>query len=234
MLVIGHRGASAHGPENTIAAFKMALEKGCSGIELDVQLSKDEEVIVFHDYVVDRTTNGSGYVKDMTLKELKSLDTGTWFDESFVGERIPTLEEVLQAIPKGVLINIEIKNLLIHQGKIEKKVLDLVIKYDRMKDVIISSFDHYVLKNIRDLNKEIKIGLLIYANIIEPWSYIRIHNLDVYSIHPTEEYLSKGFVKDAHAHGYKVFSYTINCPDRAKEAYEMGVDAIFSNYPEII
>lgn len=234
MFVIAHRGASGNAPENTIAAFKMALEQNCYGVEFDVQMTKDREIIVCHDYTVDRTTNGTGYIKDLTLKEIKELDAGSWFDKKFEGEKIPTLEEVLNIIPLGVLMNIEIKNLASERRDIEKKVIDLLIKHNRIEDALISSFDHLSLKTIREINKEVKIGILLYAYLIDPWGYIKKHNFDSYSIHPAEEYLDNNFIKKAHENGYKVYSYTVNDSKIAKNLKVMGIDAIFSNYTDII
>lgn len=233
-MIIAHRGASAHAPENTIAAIQKTLEMGCNAIEIDVQLTKDGQVVVIHDYTVDRTTNGSGYVEEFTLEEIKKLDAGSWFDAKYNRERIPTLDEVLDIVPKGTFVNVEIKNLIHHQGIIEKKVVDIIRKHSRMDDVVISSFDHYILRNLRDYDDEIKIGVLIYANIIEPLSYIEEKGFKAYSIHPTEEYTTGDFVKKCHEMGYKVYVYTINDQKRAKKVKDMGVDGIISNFPRVL
>lgn len=146
MKVIAHRGASGYAPENTMAAFNRALEMNVHGIELDVQMSRDNEIVVIHDYKVDRTTNGVGKVRQHTLEELKGLDSGTWFDTAFAQEKIVTLEEVFQEIPSDMLINVEIKNQSKVKDNIAEKLVELIDKYDRHKTVIISSFDHTVLK----------------------------------------------------------------------------------------
>lgn len=234
MNIIAHRGASGYAPENTLAAFKKALDQNCTGIEFDVQMTKDGEIIVCHDYTVERTTNGSGHIKNLTLAEIKELDAGLWFDKKFAGEEIPTLEEIFEIVPPGVLMNIEIKNLAAERRDIEKEVVDLVVKHGRIDDVIISSFDHLSLKTVREINKHIKIGVLLYAYLLDPWSYIKAHDFDAYSIHPAEEYLHKDFVKEAHEHGYKIFCYTVNDKETANAMYKMGVDSIFSNYPDIL
>lgn len=234
MKVIAHRGASGYAPENTLAAFKKAIDVNCDGIEFDVQMTMDGEIIVCHDYSVDRTTNGSGYIKNLTLKEIKDLDAGSWFDKRFKGERIPTLEEVFKIIPPGILMNIEIKNLALERRDIEQKVVDLILKYNRIDDVIISSFDHLSLKTVREINKDIKIGVLTYAYLLDAINYIKSHEFDAYSIHPSEEYLNKSLIKEAHDNGYKVFSYTVNDREIADIFKNMGVDAIITNYPDIL
>ncbi|MGL4971324.1 MAG: glycerophosphodiester phosphodiesterase family protein, partial [Cetobacterium sp.] len=109
MYILAHRGASGTAPENTIAAFKKAIIDGCDGFEFDVQQTKDGKLVVFHDWTLERTSNGKGYVREHTLDELKELDAGSWFGEEFKGEKIPTLEETLDLIPDNMLINIELK-----------------------------------------------------------------------------------------------------------------------------
>ncbi len=121
MLIIGHRGASGYEPENTLAAFKKAMNMGCHGIELDVQMTKDGELVVIHDHTLDRTTTGTGYVAERELKELQLLDAGSWYGSQFEGNRIPTLDATFEIIPKGTLVNVEIKNELRDQRAIEKK-----------------------------------------------------------------------------------------------------------------
>src|SRR5690625_6609337 len=109
-LIIAHRGASGNAPENTLAAFQLAVEEGADGIELDVHLSKDGELVVIHDDTLDRTTNGTGRVQDKDLDELKTYDAGSWFDSKFASERIPLLQEVIDILPDDVFLNVEIKN----------------------------------------------------------------------------------------------------------------------------
>lgn len=234
MKVMAHRGASGYAPENTLTAFKKAIDMGSDGIEFDVQMTKDGKIIVCHDYSVERTTNGKGYIKNLTLMEIKELDAGSWFDKRFAGEKIPTLEEVFELIPSGILMNIEIKNLALERRNIEQKVVDLILKYNRIDDVIISSFDHLSLKTVRDINKDIRIGVLTYSYLLDTISYIKTHDFDAYSIHPSEEFLNQSLLEDAHDNGYKIFSYTVNDREIANVFKNMGVDAIFSNYPDIL
>ena len=127
MQVFAHRGYSAKYPENTMAAFKAALKFNVDGIELDVHETKDGALVVIHDEKVNRTTNGKGYVKDYTLKQIKELDAGSWFNKNFKGEKIPTLKEVLQLVkPTGKIVNIELKSNIIPYDGMDLKVVELI------------------------------------------------------------------------------------------------------------
>jgi glycerophosphoryl diester phosphodiesterase len=148
LLVLGHRGYSAKYPENTLLAFKKAIEAGADGVELDVWLTKDGEVVVIHDETVDRVSNGTGKVKEMTLDELKALDFGN-------GEKIPTLEEVFEALPGDVVINIEIKDI----DAVEKTAK--IISENNLERVLVSSFNIDALREFRKLDGTTKVGILI-------------------------------------------------------------------------
>src|SRR5699024_8402340 len=159
-LIMAHRGASGNAPENTMAAFQLAVDEGADGIELDVHLSKDGEIVVIHDDTLNRTTNGTGNVHEKDLAELKTYDAGSWFDPKFSEERIPLLQEVIDILPESVFLNIEIKNSpIVHTG-IEQKLVDLLGKNNRLNDTLISSFDHESLYTIKKLAPELKIGII--------------------------------------------------------------------------
>src|SRR6056297_1649122 len=149
IYILGHRGASGMAPENTESAFKKALQSGADGVELDVHLTKDKELVVIHDERVDRTTDGTGYVKDLTLKEIKKLDAGSYFSPQFAGERILTLEEALELARSFKLINIEIKNMIIKYKDIERELLGTIKKMNLESKVICSSFNHYSVALIK-------------------------------------------------------------------------------------
>lgn len=161
--IIAHRGSRGNRPENTLEAFQEALKVSSDGIELDVHLSKDGQVVVIHDETVDRTTSGKGYVKDMTLKQLKELDAGSWFDPKYSNARIPTLQEVLDLLAEnhfsGVL-NVELKTDVFQYSAIEEKVLALAEPYLAQFSVIYSSFHYETLKKIKELRQDSKIALL--------------------------------------------------------------------------
>jgi glycerophosphoryl diester phosphodiesterase len=232
-MIFAHRGASGNAPENTMAAFRLAVEQGCEAIELDVQLTKDGEVVICHDHVLNRTTNGSGLLKDYTLSELQQFDAGGWFAETFAGEPIPSLDEFLAFIAKtNVTVNIELKNLPIAYEEIERKVVELVYKHGMAEKVIISSFDHYSLANVAKLDSSLKLGVLFATKLIEPWKYVAQLPFAAYSIHPHYSFVDEGYINECHNRGYKVIAYTVDDTDWYQHYRRLGIDGIFSNYPE--
>ncbi|HEY9701374.1 MAG TPA: glycerophosphodiester phosphodiesterase family protein [Allocoleopsis sp.] len=162
MEIIAHRGYSGITPENTITAFRTALQYLADSVEFDVQLTADQVPIIIHDYTLERTTNGFGLVREKTLSELKLLDNGSWFNKEFAGEKIPTLEEgleVLQDIPKHIYI--EVKNAHLWEDKDRDNLINIMEKIQVFNKCYIISFDHEFIDKIRAMNKEIKIGYLV-------------------------------------------------------------------------
>lgn len=170
--IIAHRGSRGNRPENTLEAFQEALKVSSDGIELDVHLSKDGQVVVIHDETVDRTTSGKGYVKDMTLKQLKELDAGSWFDPKYSNARIPTLQEVLDLLAEnhfsGVL-NVELKTDVFQYSAIEEKVLALAEPYLAQFSVIYSSFHYETLKKSRSCAKTRKLPCFSARKASNDW-----------------------------------------------------------------
>ncbi|MDZ7798191.1 MAG: glycerophosphodiester phosphodiesterase family protein [Patescibacteria group bacterium] len=222
MFKIGHRGAAGYAPENTLASFQKALDLKVDMIELDVYQCHSEELVVMHDDKVDRTTNGHGYVWEKTLKELKKL-------EAVAGEKIPTLRQVLDLIDKKVPVNIELK-----EENTAQSVAQIINQYKNKgwsdEDFIISSFNHIELQKIKKLQPKIKIGALLcgmpadYATLAE--------KMGTYSINPNLEFINQEFVDDAHARGLKIFVWTVNDKDDIERMKNLGVDGLFSNYPD--
>lgn len=233
MEIIAHRGASGYAPENTLAAFGKAMDMGSKSVEFDVQMTKDGELIVIHDYTLDRTTNGYGYVMDTTLEMIRSYDAGSWYGDEFIGERVPLLNEVLDLLPNDVTINIEIKKAVYEKREVEKKVLELVMEKNRISKTIFSSFDHDCLINLLDI-KKVRVGVLISARLIKLTDYIISSGLKSYSINQSSVFVNKELVTQAHNNGLKVLTYTVNDLRTAKMFEEIGVDAIFSNYIDIM
>lgn len=159
-FIIGHRGASSLAPENTLASFQKAYALGAEMVELDVHRTKDGHLVIMHDDTVDRTTNGHGAIKDLTLKELKDMDAGSWFSSEFNGEKVPTFGEVLEWAKGKVKIDIEIKNSVQYPG-IEKDIVGHLKAMNMDKDVIITSFDPSCVKNVKSIDAEIKTGVLL-------------------------------------------------------------------------
>ena len=165
VLNLGHRGAREVAPENTLASFRKALELGADGVELDVMLSRDKQVVVIHDYTVDRTTDGSGTVRDLSLAELKSVDAGSWFSPNFQNERIPTLEEVVHSLPGDTILNVELKSLSALDTTLEKTVVNLMHQLDLGDRVIVSSFNPLSIWRIHKLDPSIETGLLYQSSL---------------------------------------------------------------------
>ncbi|NQX61610.1 glycerophosphodiester phosphodiesterase [Paenibacillus qinlingensis] len=228
-IVIGHRGASGEAPENTIASFALALEQGAEGIELDVQITNDGEIVVCHDLTLDRTTNGSGLICEKSWEELKSLDAGFWFSEAFTGERIPHLRQVYDLIPRGHLINVEIKHA--YEGRMEKALLAFIEEMGRWEDTVISSFDHKVIHRIKQAQPQAKVGLLYAANLIDHAAYASQLGVDVYSLHPYHHGIGQEDIIAAAAAGLAIYPYTVNEVADYKRLIAAGVTGIITDYP---
>lgn len=224
--IIGHRGGAKGFPENTLAAFKKSVELGADGVEFDVQLTKDGEVVVIHDEMIDRTMTGSGLVKDHTLKELRQMSAGEFFSPEFKAEKIPTLKEVLEIVQDLEVINIELKNYLPYIG-LEEKVLDLVDNFEIRDKTIISSFNHYSLQKIKKLQPEIKTGALLMSKIINPADYAFKRGFDALHLHfltAEQEIINK-----SHFMGLQLNVYTVNFPESVVELLEKEVDMIMTD-----
>lgn len=231
ILNIAHRGDSGDFPENTMIAFKKALENGADGIELDVQLSKDLELVVIHDETLDRTTDGCGYVKDYTYEELLKFDAGYKFSKEFKGERIPKLEDVLKLfVNNDFILNIELKNSIINYEGLEEKVYKLIEKYNLEDRVVVSSFNHYSIKKCMDINNKVKVGALVDSCIYEPQDYINSIGADCY--HPEFNSLNKEVVKKLKDKKIKINTYTVNKEKDLKNMIDLKVDMIITNYPK--
>jgi len=231
-VIYAHRGASAYAPENTGAAFRKAMEMKAGGIELDVHLSKDGYLAVCHDERVDRTSNGTGWIKDMTIDQLKELDFGSWFSAEYKGEQILTLEEVLELIKdwNGIL-NIELKSGIVLYEGLEHKVVDALRRFDRIENTIISSFNHYSLLTIKKLEPGLKIGLLYSAGLVEPWEYAR--RIGAEAVHPLYFSMLPPIVDGCRENGIITNTWTVDNPEHIRNLALTGVDGIITNVPDI-
>jgi len=233
-LFIAHRGISARYPENTLAAFIGAIDAGAHMIELDVCLSKDRHLVVIHDETVDRTTNGTGPVKTLTLAQLRQLDAGSWFDPRFHAERLPTLAQVLDTVKGHLLVNIEIKPEAFEEkgpaDAVERQVLELVREKNMLEDVLVSSFEWQVLDNLRNLDPGIALGLLSETpadeNLLH-W-YKRIKG---FSWHPDFRVLTEQQVNTLHDMGARVFPYAVDGEIDTRGMLAMGVDGLIIDDP---
>jgi glycerophosphoryl diester phosphodiesterase len=230
-VIIAHRGASKKAPENTMPAFKKAVELGAGGIELDVQLSSDGHLVVIHDEKVDRTSNGKGLVRDKTLAELRSLDFGGWFSEEFEGTGIPLLEEVFELYSGwDGMLNIEIKNGPVFYPGIEKAVADAMRNAGMTGRTIVSSFNHYSLVEIRSLDSGIRTAPLYMEGLYEPWVYAR--HIGAEAIHPLFYNIVPEVMKGCIANGIAVNPFTVDEPGYIKMIAAAGVSGIITNVPD--
>ncbi|MDR0285669.1 MAG: glycerophosphodiester phosphodiesterase [Propionibacteriaceae bacterium] len=230
--VFAHRGASGYAPENTLAAFRLASDLGADGVELDVQLSKDGEVVVLHDETVDRTTNGTGWVKDLTLRELQALDASLG-NETYPGATIPTLDEVFDALADSPLtINIEIKDSRVAYPGLAEKVLAMIDERDWEYRVTISSFNHMTLAHIRQIGSLVYTGVLFDDILFEPWNYA--HQLWATALHPPLEYVDSvaNLLREAHNSLLEINVWTVNEVADIDRMLTRRVDGIITNYPD--
>lgn len=226
-MVVAHRGASGEAPENTLAAFRLALELGAEGVELDVHLSAEGVPVVLHDALVDRTTDGRGPVRDLSLEALRGLDAGRWFADRFSGERIPTLAEAL-ALLRPVRVIVEIKNGPIYYEGIAREVA-AVIRETGHPAVTVSSFDHPVLLEMKELCPRLPTAVLFVARPIDPVRLAK--DAGAAYLHPQWAYVTAAMVEQAHRAGLRVEAWTVDDPVVMTRLAEMGVDGIMSNYP---
>ena len=230
-LVWAHRGASGYAPENTLPAFQKAFQMGADGIELDVQMTKDGELVVCHDETIGRTSNGSGWIKDKTLAELKALDFSCG-QKDFAGVTIPTMREVFELLaPTDMIINIELKTGIVFYLGMAKKLLDLTSECGFSDRVIYSSFNHYTIKHIREIAPGAKLGFLYADGTIDMPSYAIKHG--VQALHPALYNIQfPGFIEECRQRGLAVNVWTVNEEEHLGLCCKSGVDAIITNYPD--
>jgi len=219
VLIIAHRGASAYEPENTLRAVKKALDMGADMVEVDVRATKDGHIIVIHDETVNRTTNGRGYVKNMTLKELKMLDAGQ-------KERVPTLQEVAQLIKGKAKLVVEIK-----VPGIEEKVIQIIEHNGIGEEALITSFHHPILMHVKRLNPKIQTGVIIASRPIRPAQLAL--DAKANALFPKYIYVDSEMVEEAHRYGLAIYPWTVDSVEEAKNLIRMGVDGIVTNRPDI-
>ena len=236
--VIAHRGASAYFPENTMVSFEGAIALGADMVELDVQLTADGEVVVFHDERISRCTNGRGSIADYTLVELKKLDAGSWFDKKYAGARLPTLVEALELCKDKIAVNVEIKTEAVTDtisNGIEEKCLRIVDKIAMRKHVIFSSFDPRAVQHLKEIDGQIPAAVLFakkhYGSQL-PSEIIAALGAD--AINCSQRELSKEWLADLKQHGIPVNVYTVNDEKSMRRLLALGVDGIFTNWPDVL
>jgi glycerophosphoryl diester phosphodiesterase len=231
-LNIAHRGFSGEFPENTMRAFKEAVEVGCDGIETDLHMTKDGVIVLCHDESLDRTTDGTGYIVDYTYSELCKFDAGIKYSPDYKNERIPNIDEFLQYVKdKSLHINLELKNNIIEYDKLEEKVVEKIYEYKLEKNVILSSFNHYSMVKVKEIDDKIPTGLLYFSKLYKVQDYA--FNLKADAVHPF--YLSvmdEKIIKEIKEKKIKINTYTVNEEAHMKRLIELQVDGIITNYPD--
>lgn len=234
-LIIAHRGASENAPENTIAAFKLAFDHRADAIELDTMLSQDGEVVVFHDDTANRTTNGQGFIRDLTLAKLKRLDAGSSFSPDYANEPIPTLAEVLDAFGHLLYINIELKNYSSPLDRISEKVGEIVKEYSLQDRVLISSFNPINLLKIRRILPNVPVAL-----ITRPGYFGDILNTRLFQfispqiIHPFFSDVGEKFIHKQHKSGRRIHVWTVNTSKDLRRLISYDIDGIITGKPELV
>ncbi len=229
--VWAHRGASGYAPENTLPAFELALEQGADGFELDVQLTRDDEVVVIHDETLERTTDGNGWVADHSLEDLRRLDASHGH-EKYAGTRIPTLAEVFGLVHDTVTtINIELKNSRMAYKGLEERVVALVEEHEMEHRVVISSFNHYSLRHLVGLGSLLPLGALYSEQLWKRWQYAG--RLGATALHPSLAATRRKIVEKSHEHDLAVHVWTVNEPEDLRRMIALDVDAVITNYPNV-
>lgn len=229
--VFAHRGASGYAPENTLEAFALAGEQGAQGIELDVQLTKDGEVVVIHDETIDRVSTGKGAVRDYTLEELRRFSFHNHKKE-YEGVQIPTLREVLEQVkPGGMEVNIELKTGIYWYPGLEEKTVELVKAAGMENKVIYSSFNHYSVQKILELDGEAETAYLYSDVLLNVENYAK--NTGVCGLHPAVYHLKMAdFLESYQRSGLKVRVWTVNDEADMRQFIEKDLEAVITNYPD--
>jgi glycerophosphoryl diester phosphodiesterase len=235
-LNFGHRGASAYAPENTLSSFNLAFDMGADGVELDVSVTKDRVPVVIHDNRVDRTTDGHGAVGEMALAEVKRFDAGVLFGARYRGERIPTLEEVLDGPGRRGIVNIELKSGKLINVGLEAVAIAKVIQETQASDrVIVSSFNHFALSSIHAVDPQLPLGFLYFNRAPLSFSYLKSQPLArPTALHPRFTMVTPGFIQWARQRDYKINTWTVDDSDEMRRLITLEVDSIMTNKPDVL
>jgi glycerophosphoryl diester phosphodiesterase len=234
--IIGHRGACAYAPENTLESIRTAADMGVKWVELDVMLTRDSVPIIFHDDTLDRTTNGSGNVADRDWADIRELEAGSWFADSFAGAKIPTLDEALEAlIDLDLGLNLEIKPTPGREIETAEVALDVLSRvWDDHDNLLLSSFQHTSLETAKDMAPEWRRGLLLWHDEMPAdWKALAEY-LDVASVNISDQLASREFVAEITALKKATAVYTINDAQRARQLQSWGVRAFFTDAPDVL
>lgn len=230
--IIAHRGASKLAPENTMPAFELAYKQGADGVETDVQLTKDGTPVLIHDEQVKRTTNGKGYVKDLTLNQLKQLDAGSWFSKKFIGTTIITLEEFLQWIkPKSLYLNIELKNTKIIYKNMESIVYDMLSHYDLLHRTTLSTFNPFSVRRISELCQDLDIAFLTSRR--NPNLVHDAKAMGANALHVKFRLLRSSLKKACQKENMTLRVYTVNRLMHMRQCFTQKIDGLITDVPNL-
>ncbi len=231
---VAHRGWSGKAPENTLAAIKMALQlEQVKAVEIDVQLSRDGVPVVIHDFTLHRTTDGKGWVKDQTFEVLRKLDAGSWFSDAYKGQRIPSLEEVLELVKGRCYLNIELKTAGDMYPHMEEKVLEAIQSSGMTDQVWITSFDHTRVKRVKELNPQIQTGLIIEGLPLLLVDQLKEANANMVSMN--HKFLYKDVVEQLNSAGYGLMAWTVNDAKRMEQISALDPNImICTNHPDLM
>ncbi len=232
MRLIAHRGASGHAPENTMAAFRLALEMGARAVELDAHQTKDGRLVVIHDGDLRRVGRRPGRIAEMSWKELSSVDVGSWFSPRFRGERIPLLEDVMDLLDGSAELHLEIKSGSRLYPGIERRVVALLRRRRARETTLVSSFDHAALGAARALDRRLRLGYLL-GSTPAGRAFEEIKGLSAESLNVSLAQARAPLAREAHHRGLNLLVYTVNRRRDLERLRSLGADGVFSNYPEL-
>jgi glycerophosphoryl diester phosphodiesterase len=230
--ICGHRGASGYAPENTLEAFQLAVDLGADAVELDVQLTRDGQLLVAHDEAIDRVSNGTGLIAVQTLMALKKLDFNRVHPE-YEGAKAPTLNEVFELLkPTRLMINVELKNSVNPYPGMEERCLALAARMGMEDRIIYSSFNHYSLLRVKEIDNTAVCGLLFSDVLVRPWKYAREVGVEALHPHYGQTIFFEDFCRNAHEAGLAVNVWTVNFEKDMKRVIDLGCDMMITNYPD--
>lgn len=233
VVICAHRGASGSAPENTLASIASAIACGASMIEIDIQVTRDNHIVVFHDEDLSRTTNGTGDIREHTYDEIRALDAGSWFDATFAAERIPSLEEALALIKGRAYLNIELKPMDGSDRSLQiiADVLSAIDAHEMMDTTVFSSFDHRILLHLKQLRPTVRtLALNVPGDVRLPHDVIAACRADAFGC--AFEELTPELMQNCAQHMIPVGVYTINTREDLLAAIKLGVRGVVTNYPD--
>jgi glycerophosphoryl diester phosphodiesterase len=233
--IFAHRGSSAYAPENTLAAFELAVSQNADAIELDAKLCADGEIVIIHDQTLERTTDGRGKVADYPNEALRELDAGSWFGAEYRGEKIPTLREVLETVGRKTFTNIELTNYASLRDELPDKVVDLVKQLGLETHVLFSSFNPRALRRVHQLLPNVPLGLLALPGYRGAWARSWLGRLMVpyQALHPEFSDTNVDVIRQQQVRDRRVHTWTVNSPEDMKRLFKAAVDGIFTDDPPL-